>query len=224
MQSPGHAGSHSIRHREKTIKTHRQFEAIFVGSFYAIDQLPKDRRAQVAIAGRSNVGKSSLLNRLLGKRKKLAKVSATPGKTQSLNYYLINGEFYLVDLPGYGYARASRSAKAQWGKLIEDYLTGGKNLVGLLLLLDCRRETTDKDRQLLAWLAERELPVLVAITKSDKLSRDKIKRKVQQVEEELGLDAIPFSVVSGLGKNDLIAAVRELANTHAIIPREQSNG
>jgi len=214
MQTTFHASLHLTCCRERIISASRQFEAGFIGSFYTMDQLPKDRRAQIAIAGRSNVGKSSLLNRLLGKKKKLAKVSSTPGKTQSLNFYLINEQFYLVDLPGYGYAKASKSARARWRELIEDYLTSEKRLIGLLLLLDCRRDITEEDQQLVAWLTERQLPVLVAITKSDKLSKDKVNRKVRQVESELEIGAIPSSTLSGLGKNELMNAIHELVKRH----------
>jgi GTP-binding protein len=149
------------------------------------------------------------LNRLLGQRK-LAKVSATPGKTRSLNFYLINDRFYLVDLPGYGYAKVPKKVKAGWGKLIENYLTKEKRLIGLVFLMDCRRDPTEEDRQLLDWLAQRRLPALVAVTKADKVNRDQLNRKVRRVEEELNLMAIPFSIKTGLGKNELARAVTDL--------------
>lgn len=182
---------------------------MFVGSYYDLRQLPQDRFFQIAVAGRSNVGKSSLINRLLGQRK-LAKVSSTPGKTRSLNFYLINEKFYLVDLPGYGYAKVPRTVKAGWGKLIEDYLQTETRLIGLILLLDCRRNPTPEDLQLLDWLERRQLPVLAVVTKSDKVNRDLLNRKVRQVETELGVPAIPFSVKSGLGRNELAGAVGNL--------------
>ena len=149
------------------------------------------------------------MNRLLGQRK-LAKVSSTPGKTRSLNFYLINDRFYLVDLPGYGYAKVPKKVKAGWGKLIEDYLVKEKRLIGLVLLLDCRREPTPEDLQLLDWLAARRLPALLAVTKADKINRDQLNRKVHAVESELNLPAISFSVKSGLGKNELARAVVDL--------------
>jgi GTP-binding protein len=196
-----------------SISTGRQFTSRFVGSFFSMDQLPRDGRPEIAVAGRSNVGKSSLLNRLLGSRK-LAKVSSTPGKTRSLNYFLANDRFYFVDLPGYGYARVPLAVKEQWGKLMEAYLTGSENLVGLLLLLDSRRDPTPEDFQLIDWLAERELPVLVALTKADKLTRDKINRKVKQTENGLGTSVIPCSATTGQGKTDLVQAIRELIERH----------
>ena len=198
-----------IESRERTIITSRQLNSQFIGSFFALDQIPKDRKPQIAIAGRSNVGKSSLLNRLLGS-KKLAKVSSTPGKTRSLNFFLVNDKFHLVDLPGYGYAKVPISVKMEWGILVRDYLTTVEHLVGLILLLDCRRETTVEDNELVAWLAERKLPVLVALTKADKLSRSRLNDKVRDIEKELGTTVIACSAVSGLGKKELVDAVREL--------------
>ena len=198
-----------IESRERPIITSRQLNTRFIGSFFALDQIPKDRKPQIAIAGRSNVGKSSLLNRLLGS-KKLAKVSSTPGKTRSLNFFLVNDKFHLVDLPGYGYAKVPISVKMEWGKLVRDYLTTVEHLVGLILLLDCRRETTVEDNELVAWLAERKLPVLVALTKADKLSRTRLNDKVREIEKELGTAVIACSAVSGLGKKELVDAVREL--------------
>ena len=202
---------YSSRHRERHTIAHGSLKATFVGSFSKLEQLPRDRRPQIAVAGRSNVGKSSLLNKLVGE-KKLAKVSGTPGRTRALNFFLVHERFYLVDLPGYGYAKVSKSLRAQWGRLIEDYLTSGRDLVGLVLLLDCRRNPTDEDWQLIEWLASRQLPAVVALTKSDKLNRDQINRKVRALEAEVGLAVIPFSTVSGLGRRELAGAINELVD------------
>lgn len=188
-------------------------EASFVGSFFALNQLPRDRLPQIAVAGRSNVGKSSLLNQILGRRK-LARVSNTPGRTRSLNFFKVDNRFYLVDLPGYGYAKVSKSMRAEWGKLIEDYLTSSDSLIGLVLLLDCRREPTEKDYELMEWLAERELPSLVAVTKGDKLSKSKLSEKVGQLEDELGVAAIATSTMTGIGKASLLASIRHLVDEH----------
>lgn len=185
----------------------------YVGSFYNYAQLPKDRRPQIAFAGRSNVGKSSLLNRITG-HKRLAKVSQTPGKTRSLNFYLVNEKFYFVDLPGYGYARAPKSERGRWARLIEEYLEQSTRLVGLIVLLDCRREPNEHDLQLLGWLAEKELPGIAIVTKADKLNRDKLNRKVKQIEAEFGLPAIPFSIVTGAGKKEIQDAVLNLVEKH----------
>ncbi len=188
----------------------KQTTAEFVGSFMDLASLPRDHRPQIAVAGRSNVGKSSLLNRLVG-QKKLAKVSSTPGKTRALNFFLINDKYYLVDLPGYGYAKVSKSIKDQWGKLIEQYLNEESRIAGMVFLLDCRREPAEEDLQLLSWLSDRSLPVMVAVTKADKLGRDQLFRKMRQIENELGLPSIAFSAVTGLGKDQLMGAIRQLA-------------
>jgi GTP-binding protein len=190
-------------------------EATFVGSFFALDQLPKDGLPQVAVAGRSNVGKSSLLNQIVS-QKKLAKVSSTPGRTRSLNYFKIDNRFYLVDLPGYGYAKVSKVLREQWGVLIEDYLTKCEDLIGMVLLLDSRRDPTAQDMELVAWLTERQLPVLVAVTKSDKLTRDAQNRKVRQTEEELGAAALAFSTVTGIGRIELMESIRQLVKDHKL--------
>lgn len=202
--------------------TSRQFATRFVGSFVAINQLPRDPRPQIALAGRSNVGKSSLLNRLVG-LKKMAKVSSTPGKTRALNFFLVNDRFYLVDLPGYGYAKVAKTEQAGWGKLIENYLTEGKELAGLVLLMDSRRDPTPEDLELLNWLAERQLPAMVVITKIDKVNRDQANRKVRQTESELGVPALPFSAVTGDGKPALVAAIRDLIDTYGQRPKADTH-
>lgn len=185
----------------------------FVGSFHTLDQVPSDKRPHVAFAGRSNVGKSSLLNRLVGRRK-MAKVSNTPGKTRSLNFFLIDDRYYFVDLPGYGYARVSKELRQSWGRMIEAYLNECRNLVGLVLLLDSRRDPTDEDYQLLEWLAARKIPALIAVTKTDKLSRSKAAQKVAATERAFGAPALPFSAVTGEGKKELIGSIHSLVNEH----------
>ncbi|MEA2030115.1 MAG: ribosome biogenesis GTP-binding protein YihA/YsxC [candidate division Zixibacteria bacterium] len=196
----------------KTLPT-KIFSCSFIGSFFDINQIPRDLRPQIAFAGRSNVGKSSLLNCIVGS-KKVAKVSNTPGKTRSLNFFLVNDHYYLVDLPGYGYAKVSKAMRRDWGKLIETYLQNSKNLVGLVLLLDCRRDPTPEDYQLLDWLGTVGVPVLIAITKTDKLNRDKVNRKVMQVEKDFEVPAIGFSSVSGVGKKELLGAIGDLVHNY----------
>lgn len=181
----------------------------FIGSFYKLEQIPKDRRPQIAFAGRSNVGKSTLLNKLTG-QKKLAKVSQTPGKTRSVNFFLINDKFYFVDLPGYGYAKVSKKEREDWGQLLESYLLESPHLKGIIILLDCRREPNEDDIQLIEWITAKEMPAIAVVTKADKLNRDKINRKVKQIENDFGLSAIPFSAVKGMGKNEIFAAVESL--------------
>jgi GTP-binding protein len=173
--------------------------------------IPRDRLPEVAIAGRSNVGKSSLLNKLVGSRK-LAKVSQTPGKTRALNYFIVDDRFYLVDLPGYGYAKVSKKMKEAWGELIESYLTRSESLIGLVLLLDARRDPTPEDLQLLDWLQARQLPAMLVLTKADKLTRNQLNQKLASAEQELGLPAIASSTKSGQGKRELARAVMELVN------------
>lgn len=182
---------------------------VFTGSFYGLDQLPRDKKAQIAVAGRSNVGKSSLLNKLAGS-KKIAKVSGTPGKTRALNFFLINDLFYVVDLPGYGYAKVSKKEHRSWGKLIQDFLSESNDLIGLILLLDCRRETSQGDMDLIDWLSERKLPVLIVVTKTDKLNRDKVNQKLKQIEKELSTGAVAFSTVTGVGRKTLTDSVFNL--------------
>ncbi|MEE8577283.1 MAG: ribosome biogenesis GTP-binding protein YihA/YsxC [candidate division Zixibacteria bacterium] len=191
------------------------FQAGFVGSFFDYAQLPKKRLPQVALAGRSNVGKSSLLNQMVG-HKGLAKVSQTPGKTRSLNFYLVNEQFHMVDLPGYGYAKVALSVKSGFTKLMEEYLSKTELLAGLVLLLDCRRDPTPDDMSLLKQLSERKTPALLVATKTDKLNRDQLRRKVKAFEEQLGLSVLPFSVKSGVGKKDLVRVVTELVENSKI--------
>jgi GTP-binding protein len=176
---------------------------------------PASTLPEVAFAGRSNVGKSSLLNALL-RRRAAARVSKTPGRTREINFFRINDAFVLVDLPGYGYARIARERRAEWRPLIEGYLSQSPNLRGLVLLLDARREPTDDDRAMLDFLAERETPVLVAITKMDKFGNDAGRERVQAIAAALDLDTdqvVPVSARTGLGRDDLASAVMELVVT-----------
>ncbi|MDZ4723919.1 MAG: ribosome biogenesis GTP-binding protein YihA/YsxC [candidate division Zixibacteria bacterium] len=215
--------NYTLMIRKPSSPTSKKLTVDFVGSFFKQSQLPNDRRPQIAVAGRSNVGKSSLLNKVFG-QKNIAKVSSTPGKTRSLNFFLVNNKYHLVDLPGYGYAKVAKETKAGWGKLIEDYLTQEKKLIGLLLLLDCRRNPTPEDVQLLDWLRTRELPVLTVVTKSDKIGRDALKRKVAQIESDLGVGAISFSIVTGEGQNELAAAIRDLLHDHSHKQKAPAHG
>jgi GTP-binding protein len=177
----------------------RQVE--FAGAIGAPGQEPPGRCPQVAVAGRSNCGKSSLINALVG-RKKLARVSQVPGKTREINFYLINGEFFLTDLPGYGFARAPEEAREQWRRLIEGFLTDNQELTGIIVLIDARRGLQPQDEQLLAWLAELEIPALFALTKIDKLNRSGRKRAEDKLRTDLDLppdQVIATSAHSGEG-------------------------
>jgi GTP-binding protein len=179
---------------------------------------PESSLPEVAFAGRSNVGKSSLLNALV-RRKSFARVSKTPGRTREINFFRINGRFVLVDLPGYGYAKISKDRKAEWKPMIESYLRRTTQLRGIVLLLDVRRKPTDDDRAMLDFLAELEVPTVVALTKIDKLSRMAAAAQVKQVSLGLALDpeqVIPFSSITGARRDDLAAALLVLIESPGI--------
>ena len=176
--------------------------AVYYGSYSDVRKIPSDNRAQIGFAGRSNVGKSTLLNTLVG-QKKLARTSKTPGRTRLINFFLIDNKFYFVDLPGYGYAKASKMERIQWGRLVESYFKKRRYLKGLVLLLDCRREPNDNDLMMLDWLVSEKVPFIVALTKSDKLSKNNLIRKIREIENDYNMDVIPFSAQSGLGKKEL---------------------
>lgn len=170
---------------------------------------PESALPEIAFAGRSNVGKSSLLNALL-RRRAAARVSRTPGRTREINFFLVNGEFVLVDLPGYGYARVSRERRAEWRPLIERYLRHTAQLRGIVLLLDARREPSADDREMLSFLGELEVPTLVAITKMDKFGSRAGQARVQAIQEALDLDpaqVIPVSARTGQGRDELAEAI-----------------
>ncbi len=168
-------------------------------------KLPPPRRGEFVFVGRSNVGKSSLLNRLLN-RKNFARISSKPGKTRLINYFLINDDFYLVDLPGYGFARVSHAEKRRWGARMDNYLRSDRRKL-VFQLIDARTGITPLDNTMLEWLAHFELPVLMVVTKIDKLSRNQANRQVQAIREVAlshGFgDVIPFSAVTGVGVADL---------------------
>ena len=153
--------------------------AEFVTSVGRPDQIPQDGLPEIAFAGRSNVGKSSLLNRLLN-RKALAKTSRTPGKTRTLNYYIVNRELYLVDLPGYGYARRSHSEREQWAKLVNAYIQDRTPLKGIVQLVDARHDPTADDLEMIEWLNQSRKPFLVVATKADLLSGSRFKPRLDQ--------------------------------------------
>ena len=173
---------------------------------------PESGLPEIAFAGRSNVGKSSLLNALVG-RKKLARVSKTPGRTREINFFRVNNQFVLVDLPGYGYARVSKEKKAEWRPMIQAYLRRTQLLRGIVLLLDIRREPSEDDRAMLDFLAEVEVPTIVALTKTDKLSKAASAVRAGEISQALALDAdqvIPFSAVTGNGRVELLEAIAQL--------------
>jgi len=179
----------------------------FLISAYAIKQLPPPEYPEIAFAGRSNVGKSSLMNRLLN-RKNLVKVSAKPGKTQSLNYFTVDESLYLVDLPGYGYAKVPRAVKGLWQGLISDYIESRKTLCCVVVILDIRHPLKDLDLELVNWLRESMVPYLLVYTKLDKITRGQ--RQQHATALDAGLRVAPserllFSAETGEGKEELIS-------------------
>jgi GTP-binding protein len=173
---------------------------------------PESSLPEVAFAGRSNVGKSSLLNALV-RRKSFARVSRTPGRTREINFFRVNNTFVLVDLPGYGYARISKAKKAEWRPMIDSYLRRTTQLRGIVLLLDIRREPSEDDRAMLDFLADLGVPTIVALTKSDKLNKSEARAKVTDVSRKLALEpeqVIQFSAHSGEGRVELLEAITQL--------------
>ena len=186
-------------------------QAEFIGAIAAPGQAIPSDLIQVAVAGRSNVGKSSLINALVG-RKKLARVSATPGKTQEINFYRINESFLLTDLPGYGFAKAPVRERDRWQRLVEGYLRREPRPAGVVVLFDSRRGLLDVDRRLLGFLSELELPTLFVLTKIDKLNRA-ARRKVEiEVREELDVPADQVLATSARTGEGLDLLSRSLAD------------
>jgi len=196
--------------------------AEFVKSCEQPDQFPKDRLPAVAFVGRSNVGKSSLINSLL-RRKGLARVSRTPGKTQMINVFLVTTDdpmarrFYVADLPGYGYAKVAKTIRARWQPLIEQYLTGNDGLRGILLLIDSRG-TERKDAEAVGWLGRSGLPVLLIATKSDKLSRSERAASLSGLRAVFNLsedaDVVAYSSVTHEGRDELWQAIRKMVTSN----------
>ncbi|HEX6576351.1 MAG TPA: ribosome biogenesis GTP-binding protein YihA/YsxC [Gemmatimonadaceae bacterium] len=175
---------------------------------------PESELPEIAFSGRSNVGKSSLLNALV-RRKSFARVSRTPGRTREINFFRVNSSFVLADLPGYGYARISKERKADWKPLIEGYLRGTKTLAGVVQLLDIRREPSDDDVAMLDYLAEIELPAIIVLTKADKLSRQGSETRATGIMQRLSLERdqmILFSAVTGQGRDELAEAIASLVD------------
>ena len=187
----------------------------FVGGMASADGWrPESELPEIAFSGRSNVGKSSLLNRLV-RRKAFARVSRTPGRTREINFFRVNSGFILADLPGYGYAKISKEKKADWKPLIEGYLRGTPQLAGVVQLLDIRREPSEDDVAMLDYLAELELPTIVVLTKADKLSPNAANARADEIMKSLSLErdqTILFSAVTGQGRDELAEAVASLVD------------
>lgn len=176
---------------------------------------PEDGLPEFAFIGRSNVGKSSLINLLTG-NKKLAKTSSTPGKTQLINHFVINDQWYLVDLPGYGYAKVSKSARSNWEKFIADYLTNRKSLMNIFILLDSRLEPQKIDLEFINWCGEKQLPFVLVFTKIDKLSSSALQRNSSKFKKEMlkTWEEMPpvftTSSISGFGNEPILNYINQI--------------
>ena len=175
--------------------------------------LPDNDRPEVAFAGKSNVGKSSMINALMN-RKSYARISATPGKTQTINFYNVNDTFYLVDLPGYGYAKVSEEVKAKWGKMVERYLRQSRQLKAVFLLIDIRHEPSANDRQMYDWIISQGYHPIIIATKLDKLKRSQVPSALKTVREGLkaGKETIilPFSALTKQGREEIYEVIDRL--------------
>jgi GTP-binding protein len=181
----------------------------FLKSAFIEADWPRDKKSEIAFLGRSNVGKSSFINSLLGVRG-LARTSSTPGRTQSLNFFLINGQFRFVDLPGYGYAKAPKDVKAKWNTAATEYLANREGLVLSIHLVDSRHEPTKQDLQLHEWLVHHQKPHLIVATKSDKLSNNELRRNIDRAKRLLETDnALPYSAVTGQGRDKVWRAIED---------------
>ncbi len=182
-------------------------------------QIPDNPFAEVAFAGKSNVGKSSMINALLN-RKSLARTSSQPGKTQTINFYNINDAMYLVDLPGYGYANASVEVKAKWGKMIEKYLHTSKQLKAVFLLIDIRHDPSANDKMMYEWMVYQGFKPIIVATKLDKIKRSQIQKNVKAIREGLkvepGTIIIPFSSETKQGREELWEVIDGL-----VLPQEE---
>jgi len=181
--------------------------ATFEKSAFKEADWPRDHKPEIAFLGRSNVGKSSFMNSLLGVRG-LARTSSTPGRTQAVNFFLINEKFRFVDLPGYGYARAPKSVKQEWSEAATDYLAKRDPLVLCVHLVDARHEPTTKDLQLQDWLKHHQKPHLIVATKSDKLSNNELTRNLNHAKKTLGTpEVLAYSSVTGRGREEIWRAI-----------------
>lgn len=186
--------------------------AVFTKSAFNESHWTTDGRLEISFLGRSNVGKSSLINSLLSK-KGLARTSNTPGRTQSINFFLINDSFYFADLPGYGYARVSKTIRESWGTMAEEYLSKRKELVLSIQLVDSRHAPSTLDRQLQEWLVYNEKPHIVVATKADKLSNNQLKKSLDEIRQIMPESTvIPYSSMTGKGKDEIWREIEKALN------------
>ncbi len=183
--------------------------AQFVTSYFDGKKIDRPKKPEIVLVGRSNVGKSSLINKILN-RKSLARVSSTPGKTISVNYYDIDGKFDLVDLPGYGFAKRPKSEQAAWGKLTEGYFSAGRDIRLILLLVDLRHPPSRDDEVMFDWLMQSQTLFTVVATKADKLNKTETKKNADALSEKFGINVIPFSSLNGTGCEELRQIITDL--------------
>ena len=176
-------------------------------------KLPENSRPEVAFAGKSNVGKSSLINALMN-RKSLARTSSQPGKTQTINFYNVNGSIYFVDLPGYGYARTSEHVKEQWGKMVENYLHRSRQLKAVFLLIDIRHKPSENDCIMYEWIKTHGYQPIIIATKLDKINRSQIQKQVKILRETLRAEknvrVVPFSATTKQGREEIYEIIEEI--------------
>lgn len=196
----------------------------FKGSFLKASTRPKEWFPHIAIAGRSNVGKSSLLNWLF--RQNAAKVAKAPGKTRTLNFFLVNRNFYMVDLPGYGYAKVAKHLRDQWGRELGAYLSGEERLAGVVALIDVRHGPSVLDLELQSFLTASGLNRLVILTKGDKVGRSKRRQMQNEIQKQLDLPALPLvtSVTSGEGRREVLDAIDNMAGLWKDLQQETDHG
>ncbi len=186
--------------------------ATYLTSVVEEEKILKDDMPEVAFVGRSNVGKSSLINTLVG-QKNLAKTSSTPGLTKMINYFLINGSFRIVDLPGYGYAKTGRKHIANWAGLMEKYLLGSISLTTVFVLVDCRHKPSELDKMMIDFLNYNQIPYVIIATKVDKLAKSKVPQSCTSIARELGVRreiVMPFSSENGFGKEKLLEYIESV--------------
>ncbi|WKZ33287.1 MAG: ribosome biogenesis GTP-binding protein YihA/YsxC [Thermodesulfobacteriota bacterium] len=184
--------------------------AEYIASAVNIEQCPKTGLPEIVLIGRSNVGKSSLINSFTGK-KGLAKTSSQPGKTRTMNFYLINGRFYIVDLPGFGYAKVSREERKSWEGMTEEYFRRRESIMGALLILDPRRDMGEEEANVLEWLTERGIGCKVVFTKTDKLSANQLSSRAARLKRESSIAGpVLFSAVTGAGRDLLGRNIKEM--------------
>lgn len=176
-----------------------------------VRQLPKSDLPEIVFSGHSNVGKSSLINKLV-QRKALARVSSQPGKTATINFYRLQ-EFRMVDLPGYGYAKVSKAEKERWASLVEGYLSAGRNIALIIQIIDIRHKPTKDDYDMLNFLYQSDVPFVIVLTKKDKLKKNAYEKRIEEILEELqdfeGIQLIPFSAIDGSGVADIKEVIEE---------------